>query len=195
MAVIVLTSAMQFWEERSLRDAIKLHFRGKIEILCADESRYIRAGISRDGGVFKMPVPLVVRLTNNFTGFKIKSDTFKCSDSAVFNRDQNVCQYWHHDERGKRYKHVCSEEERTIDHVVPKSRGGGNGFDNKVTCCSWHNIKVKKNRTPEEAGMELIRQPQPPKLKKGDMMVMTFTFNPNKQAHKAYKDWLETAFA
>jgi 5-methylcytosine-specific restriction endonuclease McrA len=185
MAVVVLTAHYQYWGERSLRDAIRLHFRGKIEILRSDENRQITAGISRDGAIFKMPAPLVVRLVD-FIGYKIKNDKIRCTDEAVYARDRNICQYWHHDERGKRYKYRCSVEDRTIDHVIPKSRGGEDTFENEVCSCRWHNVEVKKNRTPREAGMELIRKPFAPRLKKGDMAVITISFNPHSKAHQAY---------
>lgn len=43
----------------------------------------------------------------------------------------------------------------TIDHVLPKCRGGGNEYENLVTACSKCN-RLKASRTPEEAGMPLL---------------------------------------
>jgi len=179
---------MGYWGERSLKDVLKLYVKEKIKILEYDETREVKAGINRDGVVFKMPYPLVVMLSN-FDGFKIKKDKITYSDPAVYERDDNICQYWHKEEKtGKRFKYRCSNDERTIDHVIPKAQGGTNSFTNCVCCCREHNEKMKRNRTPAQAGMELIRQPKEPKRrKKGDKIYyLSFSFNPNNIAHKAY---------
>ena len=174
-SVVVLTANYGYWGERSLRDAIKLYVRGKIVIVKADESKIIRAGINKDGVVFKMPAPLIVRLLT-FIGWKIKNETVRYSPEAVYERDDNYCQYWHKNEMGKRFMHKCSVDERTIDHILPESRGGKNSFENCVTACKICNIKIKKNRTPKEAGLILIRTPTAPKLVKGDMAIISFSF-------------------
>jgi len=184
-SVVVLTRDGYYWGERSLKDIIKLYVKGKVQVLSADESKVIRAGVSRDGVTFKMPAPLVVRLIK-FWGYHIKKDTTQYSDQAVFNRDQNICQYWHTDERGNRFKYKCSSVDRTIDHVVPKDQGGTKSFTNCVCACKVCNSDVKKNRTPKEAGLRLIREPKEPKIKKGDMVVINFSFNPSSKAHVAY---------
>lgn len=184
-SVVVLTQSYAYWGERPLRDAIKLIIKGKAEIVKADESREIRAGIRPDGIVFKFPAPLVVRLLE-FAGIRVKREEITWSKDAVFQRDDNFCQYWHRDERGKKFKYRCTEDVLTLDHLVPKSRGGKNDFLNCVTACRWHNITVKKGRTPLEAGLELIRLPNIPKRKKGDMVIIRFKFNPNNVAHIAF---------
>ena len=50
--------------------------------------------------------------------------------------------------------------ELTLDHVIPKSRGGNSNWDNLVACCKRCNNR-KGSRTPEEAGMKLARLPRP----------------------------------
>jgi 5-methylcytosine-specific restriction endonuclease McrA len=66
-------------------------------------------------------------------------------------RDRYTCQY-------------CgangSAANLTLDHVIPRSRGGGSSWENLTTCCHPCNNK-KGNRTPEEAGMKLARAPRP----------------------------------
>lgn len=193
-SVVVLTSRWAYWGERSLRDAIRLQVKGKVEVLRADKSRTITAGISRSGIRFKMPAPLVVRLLK-FKGYKYENEEIKYSDDAVYERDKNICQYWHQDERGKRFKYRCTTEERTIDHVLPQSRGGKTSFDNCVCSCWTCNTKVKKNRTPKEAGLVLIRQPYTPKHRKGDMAYITFSFNPSSKAHQAYYEYMQVDFS
>lgn len=192
--VVVLTKYWHFWGERPLRDAIRLIVKGKVEIIKADESKHIKTGLSRSGATFKMPAPLVIRLLE-FGGYKIKKTTVKYSDAAIYNRDKNICQYWHYDDKGKPFKYRCSEDDRTKDHVLPRSRGGEDSFENVVTCCRWHNVDVKKNLTPEEAGLKLIRKPTKPRYNKGDMAILTFTFNPHSEAHKAYCECLGMEFS
>ncbi len=193
-SVVVLTSNFAYWGERSVRDAVLLHCRGKIEILKADDSKVITAGINKQGITFKMSAPLVIRLLD-FVGYHIKKDTVEYSDNAVYERDRNVCQYWHHKENGKRFKYRCTTEERTIDHVIPKYTGAQKSFKNCVCCCRHCNEKVKRNRTPKEAGMILLREPKAPRFRKGDMAIMTFSFNPRSIAHVAYFDYIGVEFS
>jgi len=69
-------------------------------------------------------------------------------------RDKFRCQYC-----GKLLK---NPKDRTIDHVIPKSRGGKTVWTNVVLCCKKCNLK-KGNRTPEEAGLKLLKPPKEPK--------------------------------
>lgn len=191
--VIVLTANHQFWGERPLKDVLRLYFRGKIEIVKAEEGKYIHAGMSRDGITFKMPAPLIVRLLN-FFGYKYKKDRIAYSDEAVYRRDNNICQYWHYN-NGKKFKYRCTMDELTIDHIVPSSKGGNTSFDNCVCACRNCNEVIKRNRTPHEAGLELIRKPFEPAHRKGDWVVMTFTFNPHSRAHQAYYEYMGMKFS
>jgi len=68
---------------------------------------------------------------------------------AVFARDGHKCQY-------------CGAEAESIDHVVPKSRGGGHSWDNVVAACRACNFH-KKDRLLEEIGMRLRHPPAPPR--------------------------------
>jgi len=193
-AVVVLTRDYCYWGERPLRDAIRLIVNGKVEIVAADESKVIQAGINKDGATFKLPAPLVIRLLT-FVGVKIKHEEVTFSKEAVFERDENTCQYWHHDDRGKRFKHRCTQEELTVDHVIPKVKGGSNSFMNCVTACRTCNERLKRGRTPQEAGLELIRKPFVPRLRKGDMVVIRFQYNPESKAHRALRDQIQVGWA
>ena len=66
-------------------------------------------------------------------------------------RDGGKCLYC-----GQRF----DSQELTLDHVIPRSRGGPNSWSNLVSCCKKDNLR-KADRTPEEAGMKLIRRPLP----------------------------------
>ena len=72
----------------------------------------------------------------------------------IYWRDQYICQYC---EGQFKYKQL------SLDHIIPKSRGGGRGWLNLVTCCHTCNQK-KGNKTPSEASMKLIREPYIPKV-------------------------------
>lgn len=71
---------------------------------------------------------------------------------SVYARDKNICQYC-----GKK----LSVQSRTIDHVVPITRGGTSSFENCVASCSTCN-KRKDRYLPHEVGMTLLRKPKVP---------------------------------
>ncbi len=96
------------------------------------------------------PVPSVVRLKK----FVRRPFRYRVSFNRknVFRRDNHACQY-------------CSKysNELTLDHVLPRSRGGKTRWENVVACCQKCNAR-KRDRTPEEAGMNLIRKPFAPRF-------------------------------
>ncbi len=69
-------------------------------------------------------------------------------------RDNYTCQYCG--------RSVKNPKDRTIDHVIPRSRGGKTVWENVVLCCRKCNLR-KGDRTPEEVGMKLIKRPKAPK--------------------------------
>lgn len=71
------------------------------------------------------------------------------SRRALFARDDHRCQY-------------CGETADSIDHIVPRSRGGGNEWENVAAACRPCNLR-KRDRTPAEAGMVLARPPRQPR--------------------------------
>lgn len=87
---------------------------------------------------------------------EIPTKRFRPTKRNIWLRDNGICQY-----SGKKLK----PEEANIDHPFPKSRGGPNTWENMVLCHKDINSK-KGSKTPEEAGLKLIRKPNPmsPKL-------------------------------
>ena len=77
----------------------------------------------------------------------------KFNRENVFIRDNYTCQY-----TGKR----CKAADLTLDHVIPRERGGRTSWENIVTCRRDIN-SLKANRLPHEAGLTLIRKPSRPK--------------------------------
>ena len=95
-----------------------------------------------------LPVPSVIRLTEYR---RIPRQTRAISRKNILLRDRNTCQFC-----GNR----LPPSELTLDHVVPRSRGGKSAWDNHVACCHRCNNR-KGDRTPEEAGLKLTRKPRP----------------------------------
>lgn len=93
-------------------------------------------------------LPSVIRLRNyRHVPIRLQVVTRK----NILLRDGGRCQYC-----GQRFE----SSELTLDHVVPRSRGGKNEWGNLVTACKKDNHR-KADRTPEEAGMQLLRRPLP----------------------------------
>jgi len=94
------------------------------------------------------PAPSVIRLT-----YLVRRPLLqrRLSRRDVFVRDKYMCQY-------------CGKESRTmtLDHVVPRFRDGGHVWDNVVAACIPCNHR-KAGRTPKEAGMRLLHEPQAPR--------------------------------
>jgi len=84
---------------------------------------------------------------------RVPSVAVSFSRRNVFKRDHFMCQY-------------CGDrpgtDELTIDHVMPRSRGGGSSWENCVLAC-MHCNKRKADRTPEEANMLLRKKPTKPR--------------------------------
>lgn len=76
----------------------------------------------------------------------------KLTKRNIYIRDSYVCQY-----TGKKVSH----KEADIDHIVPRSKGGKNTWDNMVVCTKEINRK-KGDRNPEEAGLKLLKKPSKP---------------------------------
>lgn len=99
-----------------------------------------------DGKGRKYPIPAVI-VKNRYVQ-RIKNP-LKWTRKKVLSRDKYTCVY-------------CGDKRKiTIDHLLPKSRGGLNTFSNTVACCRYCNY-YKANRTPEEAGLRLLTTPKIP---------------------------------
>ena len=98
----------------------------------------------------RVKIPEIVIL-NNYD--KVPSYDLRLSKRNIFIRDQFKCQY-----TGK----VIDTKEADIDHVIPRSKGGKTTWDNLVVASKKVNRK-KSNRTPEEAGLKLIKKPHKPR--------------------------------
>lgn len=94
-------------------------------------------------------VPKVIRLL----GYdRLPRQQVKLNRRNIYARDHNLCQYC-----GNHF----SSAELSLDHVLPRTQGGGSSWENLVCCCVKCNAK-KGGRTPEQAHMKLIRKPVKP---------------------------------
>jgi 5-methylcytosine-specific restriction endonuclease McrA len=93
-------------------------------------------------------VPSVIRLLEYR---RMPHQTRALSRKNIMMRDRYTCQYCHR---------TSPANDLTLDHVVPRSRGGETTWENLVACCHTCNNR-KGSRTPEEASMKLLRAPRP----------------------------------
>jgi 5-methylcytosine-specific restriction endonuclease McrA len=137
-AVLVLNADLGPLHRVSLRHAIRMLCRQVAVVHEAEPD--IRMGI--------FPVPKVVRLVSYVVTRWRYSGGPAWSRAGVHARDNGHCAY-------------CGGPATTIDHILPRSRGGKNSWVNTVAACGRCNQR-KDNRTPVEAGMRLRFEPVAP---------------------------------
>jgi 5-methylcytosine-specific restriction endonuclease McrA len=140
--VLVLNASYEPINVCTVRRAAVLLLKQRAEIL-------ERADWSLHAENLTLPRPVVIRL---ITYVKVPRDAHrrKITRRAVFARDRWTCQYCGH-ERGS----------LTVDHVVPRSKGGASSWDNIVTCCAPCNRR-KGDRLPHQVDMAPRRKPKAP---------------------------------
>ena len=142
MNVLLLDSSFYPIRIIDWKRAMTLFFGGRAQIIEHHEDRYIKSP-SKD-----YPLPKVIRLITKFSHISY----VKFSRDHVFYRDNFKCQYC-----AASFK----KSELTLDHVMPKSRGGDTSWVNIVTACKTCNNK-KADKTPTEAKMPLMNRPKEP---------------------------------
>ena len=140
-SVLVLNGNFEPLNVTRVRRALLLLIRGKAEMI---ENGRGHLQAERD----RVEVPSVIRLS---TYVRRPIQPQRLTRRDVFLRDGNMCQY-------------CGKPSRelTLDHVLPRHRGGQNTWDNVVAACVRCNHR-KAGRTPREAGMHLLTEPAPPR--------------------------------
>jgi 5-methylcytosine-specific restriction endonuclease McrA len=136
--VLVLNNNYEPLSVCNVKKAIILLWLGKAELIAAAEGRILRS-VSRT-----MPYPSIVRLS---LFVRVPYKKIVLSRKNVLRRDSHRCQYC-----GR------SESMLTVDHVLPKARGGSDSWENLVAACVHCNNR-KGDRTPHEASMQLARRP------------------------------------
>lgn len=163
--VLLLNATFEPLRIISWKKAITLLFLGKVEVI-EEYDREIRS-VS-----FTIKLPSVVKLIKYI---KYRKKGVKFSRQNIYARDNYTCQYC-----GRRF----DSHELTLDHVVPKWKGGQTRWENIVTCCIECNRK-KGGRLPKEAGLKLIRKPHKP----DHVYALKITFRLN-SAPESWRDYL-----
>ena len=139
--VLVLNASYEPLNVTTVRRAHVLVFKGKAELVEKLEEPLHSATDT-------YPWPHVIRLVTYV--HVPRTVQRKISRRALFARDGWRCVYC-----------GTSGGRLTLDHVVPRSRGGDSVWENVVTSCAPCNLR-KGNRLPEEVAMHLQRKPRPP---------------------------------
>jgi hypothetical protein len=137
-AVLVLNADLGPLHRVSVRHAVRMLLRQVAEIHEAEPDRLI--------GVY--PMPKVVRLVRYVVTRWRYTAGPAWSRSGVLNRDGRRCGY-------------CPATATTVDHILPRCRGGKNTWRNTIAACDGCNQR-KGDRTPAEAGMALRFEPVTP---------------------------------
>ncbi len=124
---------------------------------------------------FELAVPRVIRLLRYD---RVPKTSVRLNRRNLFARDGNRCQYC-----GRRFR----TSDLSIDHVVPRSRGGHTAWPNVVCACLKCNVK-KGGRTPNEARMKLIREPKRPRFSP------VITLHGRDERYRSWKQFLEAAY-
>ena len=139
------------------------------------------AGSARGGAVWVRTAMIVTQVPGVFPlwGYeKLPKQTVKFNRRNIFARDHNQCQYC-----GKKFV----TNELSLDHVVPRSQGGGTSWDNIVCACVDCNVR-KGGRTPRQANMTLIRKPEKPK--RSPLLNLKLTQN----KYRSWPSFLDNAY-
>jgi 5-methylcytosine-specific restriction endonuclease McrA len=143
ISVLLLNTTYEPLHVVSLRRAVALVLQEKAHLVEVSD-RTVRSPS------LALPEPSVIRLRGRVAVIRRRS--LALSRAAILVRDGYTCQYC---------GLAMPAARLTIDHVLPQSRGGAWAWTNLVAACPACNA-AKANRTPQEAGMALLRQPGKP---------------------------------
>lgn len=152
MNVLLLNASLEPLQTISIRRAVNLLLAEKVEAVT--EHGYQLRTVST---IFT--VPFVVRLSYYVNAPR---KDIAWSRRNVLERDEWQCVYcgirvgeW----RNGRLQH---KTDFTLEHIIPRSRGGGNTWGNTACACTTCNQR-KADRLPHEAGMKLLFEPKTPR--------------------------------
>ena len=139
--VLVLNQDYSAFSVCSANKAFLLVYTQKAELVTEDRQSYMRT-VTRH-----FPMPSVIRL-HKYINLPYRNGVM-LSRQNIFKRDGGACQY------------CGNPRDLTLDHVLPRSRGGKSTWDNLVTACKPCNSR-KGDFTPEEIQMPLKQKPFKP---------------------------------
>jgi len=123
----------------------------------------------------ELAVPRVIRL---LAYDRIPKTRVRLNRRNLFARDGNRCQYC-----GRKFK----TSDLSIDHVVPRSRGGRTAWPNVVCACLTCNVR-KGGQTPDEAGLHLVQTPKEPRFSP------VITLRAGSERYRSWKQFLDAAY-
>ena len=135
--VLVLNASYEPLNITSWRRAVVLLIKGKAE----------RVEFNNTQLYLDFPLPTVIRLRHYV---RVPYKEIPLTRRNILHRDSHTCQYCGY-----------AGDDLTLDHVIPRSRGGGDTWENIVTACVRCNVR-KGSRTPNEAHMNLRHNPRRP---------------------------------
>lgn len=136
-----------------VRRAIGLLMRGVVEGVDG-----VAARLRTPSTIFEVPSVLRLRY---YVHVPQRGATW--SRRGVLTRDGHTCVYCGVRVGDRRYGRTLVHTDFTLDHVIPRSRNGGNTWSNTACACYWCNHR-KADRTPHEAGMRLQWEPKTPRV-------------------------------
>ena len=156
-SVLVLNANYEPLNVCNARRAIVMVFNGRAEVLELNGHM-----ISTPSASYR--APSVIRLADLI---KRPRPRLKLSRREIFTRDRHTCQYC-----------GLTTKDLTLDHVVPKSRGGSHTWDNLVSACKSCNHR-KGGKSPEEARMRLLSKPAEPRVNPYYVFIQKLQHAPN----------------
>ena len=132
-------------------DAVHYYVTNKVIWDLGEEFKVFRGGYQNSGDRSIVSVKSIIAVKGETKVFS-RANVTSHGQNLLFRRDHFICAYC-----GQKHE----PEHLSRDHVIPKSRGGSNSWENSVTACRECNMK-KSNKLPEEANMMLIYTPYRP---------------------------------
>lgn len=142
MQTLVLNASYEVMKIVDWKRAVTWFFLDKVDII-EEYNQNIRTPS------IEMKIPAVVKYRKLI---KPKYRALKFSRINIYARDSFMCQYC---------TRKITQSKLTLDHVIPRSRGGPSSWTNCVACCIECNVR-KADRTPKEANMKLLQEPRQP---------------------------------
>ena len=153
MAVLLLNASYEPLAIIPQRRAMALMLRGRVDA-ATDDALVIQ------GSSASLEIPRVLRLRRYIN---VPKRGARWSRRAVLQRDRYVCIYCGVQAGGKHRGSILNRGDFTVDHIIPKSRGGKSTWGNTACACPDCNHR-KANRTPHEANMPLRWEPKTPRV-------------------------------
>ncbi|GHO44493.1 HNH endonuclease [Ktedonospora formicarum] len=170
MPVLVLNSSLQPLSVIPERRLIVLLSKQKVTFVDESVRSLIEESISARR--LELERPVIVQLLANV---RIPRMALQPTRANIMLRDEETCQYC-----GKRTR------ELTLDHVIPRSRGGQSTWENLVACCRYCNGK-KSNHLLKDVNMRLLHQPRPLTTEYAGVFLLRYP-----KLRAAYEEFLTT---